>query len=212
MIKAGVIKAQKAGKKSPKAKDNSREAYKRRKPYRDVFAELAEGQAIEITPDEGETLLQIRHNAILATKEIGREARIRKSNRGTLIVELKALESTESPAVQVEETSEPVTSSNEVEVTIFDAQGITPDRKTVLYSAPQKGTRAFYTVSDIAKELGAQKRDIRKALERAGVKSQRGRGFSRASRERNEIRLSYIEYQIIKEQLQREVVRLSSKG
>lgn len=97
--------------------------------------------------------------------------------------------------------SVPITLSEEVETTVLEPQYIRSDRETIHHPV-LKGAKNFYTVSDIAKELKVNKSKVRDVLAGLGIKTQSSRDFSRSSREQNEIRLSYAQYEIVKNILQ----------
>ena len=103
----------------------------------------------------------------------------------------------------------PVTPTEKVEVTIFEPRDIKPKFDPRLYSTP-KGEKPFYSLSDIARDLGAKESDVKKALAIRGIKGLKGNSSQGGGR-KDEMKLSYLEYQIIKRSLQQEVNKRKKK-
>lgn len=97
----------------------------------------------------------------------------------------------------------------EAPIIIFEQKDIkpkdvTPGLDPLSYSTP-KGEKAFWNPSDIAVDFGVEKSDVTKALERLGIKVQKGTPSQGGKK--GKLQLSYAEYQIIKNALQQEVKR-----
>ena len=60
--------------------------YQQRQPYREAIAGLSGDQMIEVEPEPGETLRQIRVRVARAAKELGQEIRSGETRDGTLLV------------------------------------------------------------------------------------------------------------------------------
>ncbi len=73
-----------------------------RAPYIEALATLEGDQTLEITPDEGETLRQIRGSLTRAAKEVGKGIRSGETQEGTLLVWLA--DPSKAPAAPVKRT------------------------------------------------------------------------------------------------------------
>jgi len=113
------------------------------------------------------------------------------------------IETTSSPK-QIETRKNP----KEVEVVVFEPKDVQPEFDPKFYSTP-KGEKAFYNLTDIAKDLGADKSDVRKALAKMGIRDLKGK--SNYGGKKDEMRFSNPEYRIIKDSLQQEVRRKKKK-
>lgn len=98
---------------------------------------------------------------------------------------------------QVPEISPTISTEKKEEITIFE-----PKFDSRLYSTP-KGEKPFLSLTDMARDLGAKESDVRKALARKGIKGLKNNSSQGGKKE--EFKLSYPEYQIIRPSLQQEV-------
>src|SRR6266496_3650447 len=60
-----------------------------RAPYRQAIANLSADRALELEPDEGETLRKLKLNVARAAKEATRDVEYGESDTGTLLVWLR---------------------------------------------------------------------------------------------------------------------------
>src|SRR5947207_11935917 len=63
--------------------------YDARAPYREAIANLTDDRALELEPDEGETLRKLKLNVARAAKEANRQVAYGESDSGTLLVWLE---------------------------------------------------------------------------------------------------------------------------
>jgi len=61
-------------------------AYAAQAPYREAIANLGTDRALELEPDEGETLRKLKLLVRRAAKEVGRAVQYGESDEGTLLV------------------------------------------------------------------------------------------------------------------------------
>lgn len=61
-----------------------------RQPYRDAIAGLVEGGFVEIAPEDGESIRQVKTNVTRAAHEVARAVRYGETKDGTLLVWLGA--------------------------------------------------------------------------------------------------------------------------
>jgi len=71
--------------------------YDARAPYREAIAKLTDASALELTPDEGESLRKMRLILARAAKEVKRQIAYGVNPEGNLIVWLEAAKSTRKP-------------------------------------------------------------------------------------------------------------------
>jgi hypothetical protein len=64
--------------------------YSARAPYREAIAHLTGDRALELQPDEGETLRKLKLLVRRAAKEVSRDVQYGESDEGTLVVWLAA--------------------------------------------------------------------------------------------------------------------------
>ena len=60
--------------------------YDQRAPYREAIAALSDDQVLELEPEDGETLRQIRVRLARAAKEVGTEIKSGETREGTLLL------------------------------------------------------------------------------------------------------------------------------
>ena len=60
--------------------------YQERQPYRDAVTSLSDQQLVELAPENGETLRQLRVRVRRAAKDVGREIQYGETTDGTLLV------------------------------------------------------------------------------------------------------------------------------
>ena len=60
--------------------------YQERQPYREAITSLSGDQLVELEPEPGETLRQMRVRVRRAAKEVGREVQYGETREGTLLV------------------------------------------------------------------------------------------------------------------------------
>ena len=84
--------------------------YDVRAPYREALANLTDDRALELEPDEGETLRKLKLNVARAAKEANRQVAYGESDSGTLLVwleepkKIRRRRQTRQPAAQSEAT------------------------------------------------------------------------------------------------------------
>jgi hypothetical protein len=61
-------------------------AYNARAPYREAIANLKDDRALELEPDEDETVRRLKLLVSRAAKEVGRDVNYGESDEGTLVV------------------------------------------------------------------------------------------------------------------------------
>ena len=61
-------------------------AYDARAPYREAIANLKSDRALELQPDEGETIRQLKLVVNRAAKEAGRDVKYGETDEGSLVV------------------------------------------------------------------------------------------------------------------------------